>query len=79
MSSMDKIYGVNLEEYCEFHNTTPDKLMDKTKKDLELLHKNIRHLLYVEDRLLDPLVDDIYDAIRKKEKHLKRLKEWSNK
>jgi len=75
-STLDLIYGVSLEEYCKIHNTNINELIKKTEIDIELIHKNLRKLIYEEDRLLDPLVDECQMVREKKEKHLKRLKEW---
>ena len=73
---LDELYGVTLEDYCKIHDITPEKLIDKTQKDLNLLRKRARKLIYEEDRLLDPLVEEIERVISKKYKHLRRLKDW---
>jgi len=76
---MDKLYGVNLTDYCKYHNISIDKLINKTKKDIELLEKNLSSLVHKEGLVVDQLIDDVLRLLRKKEKHLKRLKEWKKK
>jgi len=73
---MDKLYGVNLTDYCKHHNITINDLINKTKKDIELLEKNLSSLVHKEGLVIDPLIDDVLKLLHKKEKHLKRLKEW---
>jgi hypothetical protein len=72
----DELYGINLDEYCEYHDITIDGLVEKVKRDIELLKKNLHKIVRIEGKLLDSRVDRISDLIDKKEKHLKRLKEW---
>ena len=76
---MDKLYGVNLNEYCKFHSIEIEDLINKTKKDIELLEKNLSNLVHKEGLVVEPLIDDVLRLKNKKEKHLKRLKEWNKK
>ena len=74
--TLDEIYGIDLLEYCRIHSTTVEELIKKTEKDIEILKANLKHVVVDEDRVTDPLVNRICKTISKKEKHLKRLKEW---
>jgi len=74
--NLDEIYGVSLEEYCKLQGITPEDLLKKTETDIEILSKRLRKLIWEEDRLLDPLVEEIERVVSKKRKHLKRLKDW---
>jgi len=76
---VDKLYGIDLTEYCKHHNISIDDLINKTKKDIELLNSNLSSLVHKEGLMVDPLIDDVLRLLRKKEKHLKRLKEWKKK
>ena len=75
--NLDDLYGITLDEYCKIHNTTKENLIKKTQTDIDILSKRLRKLIYEEDRLLDPLTEEIQDILSKKRKHLKRLKQWS--
>jgi len=73
---LDEIFGVDIDGYCKFHGITVDDLMNKSKKDIELLKKRLHTLVHVEDRMLDPVTNEVQKLLNKKEKHLKRLKQW---
>jgi hypothetical protein len=73
----NKLYGVSLEEYIEYHNTTLEYLITKVKKDIELLEKNLKKVIETsEDGITDPKVNVIHSTIKKKQKHLQRLQDW---
>jgi hypothetical protein len=71
----DKLYGVSIDEYCKYHQITIDDLINKTEKDIELLKKNLNKEIYTEPTNWE-LVGSIHSLLLKKEKHLKRLKQW---
>jgi len=79
MFSYDELYGVNLDEYCDFHCIEIEYLINKTKKDIFLLKRNLNNLIYEKNiPITEPIIGSIYELIQKKEKHLKRLKKWKN-
>lgn len=73
----DYIYGVSIDEYVKAHNTTVDSLLGKTEVDISLL-KNAQQLEY-NTKGLTRRVEDIGNAIRKKEAHRDRLLLWKQK
>ena len=79
MFDYDELYGVNIDEYCKYHNITIQDLIAKTKRDIQLLKKRLNQLVKIENRIGDPLVTAVYELLQKKEKHLKRLKNWKRR
>ena len=75
----DELYGVNLDEYCKFHQITIDDLMNKTKKDIELLNKRLYILVCKKNKLGSQITNEVYKLLQKKKKHLERLKKWKRK
>ena len=77
MFNYDELYGVNLDEYCNFHNVEIEDLINKTKKDIFILKRNLNKLIYKDCiPITEPIIGSIYELIQKKEKHLKRLIKW---
>ena len=74
----DELYGINIDEYCKYHSITIEDLIEKTKKDIELLKKNLHKHIYTEPTNWE-LVGSIHRFFLKKEAHLKRLKQWKKK
>jgi len=72
----EELYGVSLDEYCKYHNINPERLVQKTKKDIELLKKNLHKHTYEIESTNWNLVSQIHKLLNKKIKHLERLKEW---
>ncbi len=72
----EKLYGVSLDEYCKYHNINPERLVQKTKKDIELLKRNLHKHTYEIEPTNWNLVSQIHKLLNKKIKHLERLKEW---
>ena len=75
----EELYGVNLEEYSKYHNTKPEKLIQKTEKDIELLKKNLHKHTYEIKPTNWELIGQIHKLLNKKIEHLKRLKKWIKK
>jgi len=73
----EELYGVNLEEYCKYHDTEPNGLVLKTQRDIELLKKNLHRHIYDIEPTNWELVSEIHKLLNKKEEHLKRLKKWT--
>jgi len=72
----EELYGVDLEEYCKYHDTEPNGLVLKTQRDIELLKKNLHKHTYETETTNWELVGQIHKLLIKKEEHLKRLKKW---
>jgi len=72
----EELYGVDLEEYCKYHNVEPEGLVLKTQRDIELLKKNLHKHTYEAEPTNWELVSQIHKLLNKKIEHLKRLKEW---
>jgi len=75
----DELYGVDISKYCKYHNIEPQRLVLKTEKDIELLKANLHKHTYDIEPTNWELVSQIHKLLNKKEKHLKRLKEWIKK
>jgi len=76
----DELYGISIDEYCKYHNTTIDSLISKTSKDIELLKRRLNCLIYEEKvDIGSQLINDVYSLLQKKERHLERLKKWKRK
>jgi len=78
MFSLEELYGVDLQEYCKAHQTTISTLIKKTDTDIKLLKQNLKRLVK-KDLHLTPLCAEVQRLIRKKEKHLKRLKNFERR
>jgi cob(I)alamin adenosyltransferase len=79
--SMDynELYGISLKEYIKAHYTNLQKLMEKVQVDIVLLEKNLKKVIEnSEDGITDSRVTIIHSTIKKKQKHLQRLKDWEN-
>ena len=72
----DQLYGMTIDEYCKAHNTNVDNLINKTNTDIKLLEKRLKHLVWKDNKLLEPIVGSCFMLLNKKRKHLKRLKKW---
>ena len=77
--TLEDLYGVDLEEYCRRHGTDIDKLINKTKTDLELLKENLTRLVRDKNDILDYKITVIRNRIIQKEEQLKRLKYWKKR
>jgi predicted membrane chloride channel (bestrophin family) len=80
----DDLYGLDLNEYCELIKINIDTLITKNEKELEILKSRLHKLVWVEEEPFDlkrndMLINCIDKLIKKKEKHLKRLKDWKRK
>ena len=81
---LDKLYGCTLGEYCEHHGITIDELINKTRKDIELLQEKYEEIARNKDKYTSDSYE-IYLAqarqilIDKKRRHLERLLEWKKK
>jgi hypothetical protein len=75
--SYDDLYGIDLDIYCEAHETSIGQLIRKIKIDIDLLTNNLRDLVkvhYLEQN--SQLINYISSTIDKKRKHIERLEEW---
>lgn len=75
----DDIYGISLDEYLARHGVTIDDLINKIKMDIAILKENQARVY--ENKLPYPesyLETIMYEAIKKKEKHLEDLLTWQN-
>jgi hypothetical protein len=68
--SYDEIYGVDIEEYCSLHNTTPQDLINKINIDIQILKNRLKEIINEDDHYL---ISVVYELINKKEKHKDRL------
>jgi len=77
MHDYNDLYGIDLDEYCSFHSIEIEDLINKTKKDIFILKRNLNKLIYKDCiPITEPIIGSIYELIKKKEKHLERLKKW---
>jgi len=72
----EELYGVDLDEYCKYHDTEPEGLVLKTQRDIELLKKNLHRYTYEIEPTNWELIGQIHRLLNKKIEHSKRLKEW---
>lgn len=73
----DDIYGVTLDEYIKRHELTLDDLVNKTKRDINILKENLGKVLKRKLPYPDSYLETvIYQTIKKKEKHLDHLLDW---
>ena len=78
MYSYDDIYGVSLDNYCAAHGLTPDDLIKKVKTDIDILKANLSKVLAEKRPYPDNYLETvIFKTIKKKEKHLEHLLDWS--
>jgi len=81
--TLDEIYGLSLDEYCYALGVDIDSLIDKNQKEIQILKERLYTLVWGETnktfRKENELIEEIQKYISKKEKHLKRLKNWKNK
>jgi len=78
MTSYQDIYGVSLEEYCQAHGISVVDLIKKVETDIQLLKTRLRDLVEEDEYAVNPLINEVYQVLKKKEKHLKRLKGWKH-
>jgi hypothetical protein len=71
----DELYGIDLDKYLEFHNKTKNQLEKEIEKDIKLLKNNLDKLIKERD-ITDPLIGAVYELLKKKENHLKRIRKW---
>ena len=71
----NNLYGISLEDYIKEQETTLSSLIQKVQKDILLLENNLKKVIKDKD-LTDPDVNIIFNTIKKKQKHLQRLKDW---
>ena len=76
MTNYYEIYGVTLEEYCKAHDITVDVLIKKVETDIRLLETRLQELVNKDEYVVNPLINEVFQMLKKKEKHLKRLKGW---
>jgi hypothetical protein len=79
--SYDEIYGVDLDTYCKLQGITIDDLIESVEMDIKILKQNLNHQVWGKKNIEEMdfnLIGTIHAIINKKEKHLKRLKEWKN-
>jgi len=76
MTSYQDIYGVSLGEYCQAHGISVVDLIKKVETDIKLLKNRLRELVDKDEYVVNPLINEVYQTLKKKEKHLKRLKGW---
>ena len=69
------LYGISLKEYIKHHGTSLEDVMEKVKKDIQLLNINLKEVIE-KDGITDSKVTVIHSTIRKKQKHLNKLQEW---
>ena len=71
----DELYGLNLKEYIEEHDTTIEKLISKVEIDIRLLEKSLkkRNVLTAPNSVIYTLTT----TIDKKVQHKDRLLEWA--
>ena len=80
MFSYDELYGIDIIEYCKAHDTTLEALIEKTKKDIQLLNDNMGKALRMKlPYEKNHLPDTIFALIKKKRDHVEHLKDWQNK
>lgn len=78
--SLDEIYGP-LDEYCEYHQMTIDQLIEKNRRDIEILFKRYQEIAsqkekFTSDSYEIQLAQARRKLIEKKRKHLQRLIKW---
>jgi methyl coenzyme M reductase subunit C-like uncharacterized protein (methanogenesis marker protein 7) len=73
--SYDELYGVDLNEYLKFHNKTKNQLEKEIERDIKLLKSNLDKLIKERD-ITDPLIGSVYELLKKKSNHLKRIRKW---
>jgi len=73
--NLDRLYGVDIEAYCKAHNTDIESLIKKVETDIALLKTNLHKETYKDNPDWN-LVSAVHILLNKKEKHLKRLKQW---
>jgi len=79
--SYDDIYGLDIQEYCDFHGVSIDSLIEKVQKDILLLEKRFQEEFVIDvtsENYNSPLSRAIYKLLRSKIKHLDRLLAWKN-
>lgn len=79
MTQYDILYGMDINRYAKRHNTTVEKLIQKTALDIRLLKENYKRYANRNTQLSDKelsIAKQISNAIAAKEAHLQRLKEW---
>jgi len=69
---MELLYGVDLNDYASIHNTTVTNIVNKTIKDIDILENNLNSI----DDIMDCRVEPICKLLKKKRKHLEKLKDW---
>jgi hypothetical protein len=76
--SYDEIYGVDLDTYCELHNTSIEQLISKIDIDIEILYRKMKTLIEVHFMEQDiAMLTHIYALIKKKTEHKERLRDWA--
>jgi hypothetical protein len=71
----DELYGISINEYVDAQSITISQLIDKVKVDIKLLKENLKKVLENEG-ITNAKVTVISNTIKKKEKHLERLRNW---
>ena len=76
--TLDEIYGVSLDKYCEYHSTTYDELINKVKIDITILESNYNNYSHKEvvNNEEIKLAYEISKQITKKRLHLRKMFEY---
>jgi len=76
MSFYERIYGCSIDEYCKHHGITKDELIEKKKKDIELLEKSYKRYSSRNEKLSDEelfIAMEIKDYLDRKKQSLRRI------
>ena len=72
--SYNDLYGLDIDAYCIAHNTSIERLIEKTRTDIRILGKRTKKL--ANDDVTSQLLEQVLVLKKKKENHLDRLKKW---
>ena len=72
---LEDLYNVNIKDYLQIHGTTIDKLINKTKIDINLLKSHLKELV-AKDEHLSELYEAVESKLDDKKEHLKRLENY---
>jgi len=78
--TLEDLFQCSLEEYCDYVGTTPDELIEKKYKKIELLDRAYEKILEKRSRMdMALMAKAISEKIHSERKAISRLEKWRRK
>ena len=78
--TLEDLFQCSLEEYCDYVGTTPDELIEKKYKKIELLDRAYEKILEKRSRMdMALMAKAISEKIHSERKAISKLEKWRRK